>query len=73
MITLGFYSHFLLSLNVPSYSKSQSCSKSQGTVCYLLHTDKMITLGPDPGMAEFVLLGELIREQKPGLGDRGLV
>lgn len=34
----------------------------------MLHTDKMITLGTDPGMAEFVLLGELIREESRNLG-----
>lgn len=38
------------------------------TVCYLLHTDKMITLGPDPGMAEFVLLEEMIKGESRNLG-----
>lgn len=65
---MRFFSHFMLSLNVPRYSKSQSCSKSQMTVCYLLHVDNLIILGSDPGFAEFGLLGQMITEKSRNLG-----
>lgn len=51
------FSDFMLSLNVPHYSKSWSCSKSQMTIYYLLHVDKVLILGSELGFAEFGLLG----------------